>query len=387
MIQSSIIGIHNFNVFRCDVGRGGGVCIYVKDSLNARIIETNVIKNADVEDIWVTVQCRKLPSVIIGAVYRHPHALVSSFDYILDIFKDICSRNRSLVVLGDINDNLLDENAKLHTITKRLGLHSCIKNPTRITEVSQSLVDVIITNKAEFILESGVTPCPVADHELVYAIINVSKPKRKPEYRTYRCLSNYNPNTFCNSILEQTTYLNTILNTDDVNAQVNTIKDVLSSSMTACAPIVTKMITRPPAPWMNETLKLSIHERNILQNQLKLDRSNIALQQEYKNKKRTVRSSIHKTRTKYFKDEFQKCNNDKTKMWKVVKRLIPNSSKISRTPQFEDVTNKVEEFNKFFSEVGVTTYRKTQESITDTENVTYIERNEPDQNVNLDLIQ
>ena len=148
------------------------------------------------------MQCRKLPSIIIGTVYRHPHALVNSFDYLSEIFKDMCSRNKPLIILGDINDDLLNPNAKLNTIVNRLGLESCIKKPTRITETSASLLDVIITSRISSIMESGVLPCSIADHELIYAIVNVGKPKRQPECRTYRCLSRYTPDMFCSSVLE-----------------------------------------------------------------------------------------------------------------------------------------------------------------------------------------
>ena len=37
------VDIHNYNIFRNDKGRGGGVCIYVKQSLNPKVIDTKVI--------------------------------------------------------------------------------------------------------------------------------------------------------------------------------------------------------------------------------------------------------------------------------------------------------------------------------------------------------
>ena len=146
--------------------------------MKAQIVKANLEKNADIEDIWITVQCRKLPSIIIGTVYRHPHALVDSLDYLSEIFKDMCSRNKPFIALGNMNDDLLTPNAKLNTNINRLGLANCIKEPTRITETSASLLDVIITNKVNSIIESSVLPCSVADHELIYAVVNVGKPER-----------------------------------------------------------------------------------------------------------------------------------------------------------------------------------------------------------------
>ena len=192
---------------------------------------------------------------------------------------------------------------------------------------------------------------------------------------TYRCLSRYTPDMFCSSVLEHTAILNEILDTDNVNLQTNIINNVLNNCINKCAPFVTKKITRPSAPWMNDTLKLAIKNRNEFNRQLKLDRYNVALQTVYKEKKKCVKSEIHKAKTKYFQDEFKKCGKDRSKMWKIVKQLIPDGSKTVKS-QFENNTDKAESFNDFFSDVGRVTYRKTQESVYEAEYQPILEQTE-----------
>ena len=76
------VNIPNYTIYRCDNGRGAGVCIYVRNSLTSSIIKQEVPRQEGVEDVWVQVQCRKLPAIIIiGCVYRHPKALAASFVY------------------------------------------------------------------------------------------------------------------------------------------------------------------------------------------------------------------------------------------------------------------------------------------------------------------
>ncbi len=70
------------NVFRCDNGRGAVVCIYVRDGFKSSPIKLDITRPAGIEDVWLNVQCRKLPSILIGCLYRHPEALAMSFDYI-----------------------------------------------------------------------------------------------------------------------------------------------------------------------------------------------------------------------------------------------------------------------------------------------------------------
>ena len=52
------IDIPSYNVFRCDKGRGGGACIYVKDNLVVNIIDITLNKPTGTEDLWLTAQCR-----------------------------------------------------------------------------------------------------------------------------------------------------------------------------------------------------------------------------------------------------------------------------------------------------------------------------------------
>ncbi len=66
------VTVPNYNVYRCDKGKGGGFCIYVKDMFNAPRIDVTTERPEGVEDLWLTVEYRKLPSVIIGCLYRHP---------------------------------------------------------------------------------------------------------------------------------------------------------------------------------------------------------------------------------------------------------------------------------------------------------------------------
>ena len=79
--------------------------------------------------------------------------------------------------MGDFNDNLLSTNNKMTKIIKNVKLTQIVNKPTRITNVSATLIDLLITNKPEFISFSDVIPSPVADHELIIANLDISTPK------------------------------------------------------------------------------------------------------------------------------------------------------------------------------------------------------------------
>ena len=235
-VDNYCIRVPNFNIFRHDVGRGAGVCIYVRDCFKVTLINLNTPIAENVEHVWLSIQSAKSPSFIVGTVYRHPHAHVQSFDYISDIFKEILLRNKAVFILGDLNDNLLLRNSKLSNILDSCKLEQLINEPTRITPASSSLIDIIATNNVNMVLNSDVEPCPVADHELITVTINVRKEKKKPVYRIIRNFSNYSVDLFCDALLSKTPVFNRISGTDDVDIQVQVVTTGMKETVESIAP-------------------------------------------------------------------------------------------------------------------------------------------------------
>ena len=190
-MQNSFIGIQGYSIFRCDGGRGGGVCIYVRDNMKVTVLTPSIEKPPYVEDLWMAIQYKHFPSFIVGCVYRHPHALNDSFNYLSDIFSYMCLRNKPLLILGDFNDNLLCPDNKMRNLIQTLHLVQLIERPTRITASSSTLLDLIITNKSNFVAHSDVVSCSIGDHELITATVNIRKEKHPPPVKTFRSLENY----------------------------------------------------------------------------------------------------------------------------------------------------------------------------------------------------
>ena len=191
-VDDKFIKMSKFNIIRCDAGRGSGVCIYVRGDLNISVIDAGVDKAEGIEDLWVQGQHKKFPSFIVGCVYRHPKALATSFQYLANVFRNICLRNKPVFILGDINDSLfVKDNNLAFKIVRNLNLKQVIDWPTHITSHSSTLLDVAITNNVEMIMNSDLIPSPIADHEIISIVINIHKPKHEPEMRTYRSRKNY----------------------------------------------------------------------------------------------------------------------------------------------------------------------------------------------------
>ena len=88
VVTDPLIKIPGFEIFRQDrkfdvnihgtPKRGGGLCIYVRDSLAKYAIIKDEISsvNNDVEQLWISICCPNIKKKIIGVVYR-PRVVIS----------------------------------------------------------------------------------------------------------------------------------------------------------------------------------------------------------------------------------------------------------------------------------------------------------------------
>ena len=365
-LDSSFAEIYGYHLYRCDKGRGGGVCIYVRETLKVTVLTSQeIVRPLNIEDLWIVVQYKKFPSFIIGCVYRHPHATIDSFDYISDVFRNMCLKNKNLLILGDFNDDYLQTNSKIRKIIQTLHLNQLSDKPTHITHTSSTIIDLIITNNCNFIINSAVIDCPVGDHEQLTVSLNIRKEKPQPQIKTYRCMKKYSSNLFCNLLLNEAQVLNGILHTDDVNKQVFIFNNTFMNCLDTCAPYVTKEIERPPAPWIDSEVKEAMKNRDILHRNYKLDKQNYTSEVTYRLEKKRVKSLMSDKMKEHYKNEFVKNKGNIKGTWNVIDKIIPKSRKGKGLldEENQDSLEKVEEFNKYFAEIGEIAFNKSQEQI------------------------
>ena len=93
-----------------------------------------------------------------------------------EIFLKKCDvESKELLIIGDINCNILksprDTNTnKLMFLKALYNLEQLIKEPTRVTNTSSSLIDLILTNHPNNISNSGLNYLGISDHSLIYAV-------------------------------------------------------------------------------------------------------------------------------------------------------------------------------------------------------------------------
>ena len=154
--------------------------------------------------------------------------------------------------------------------------------------------------------------------------------------------------------------LNGILSTDNVDTQVPILTNAMNKCIDLCAPLITSEIIRPPAPWITDDLKENIKKRDKLQKIVKQESNNATLIENYKQKKREVKTQIYNSRKEFYKEELKHNKNDLSASWKIVKTMLFSNYSSESQLDNEELIHKAEKFNNFFANVGMKTYERTQ---------------------------
>ena len=198
-VDNNEIHLQGFDIVRKDRitnGRnGGGVCIYVRDNLNY-IIRDDLSPDG-LQCLIIEITNPHSKPFLVGTWYRPPDSLASKFLDFEDIIAKIDSENRELFLLGDINVDLLPEveapsARKLKDIFDVYGLHQLIAEPTRVTQFSQTLIDLCITNSPLSIVKSGVVQLSISDHALVYMTRKARYDRCGARIIQARCMKSFN---------------------------------------------------------------------------------------------------------------------------------------------------------------------------------------------------
>ena len=104
------------------------------------------------------------------------------------------NENKETIITGDINCDY--GNPEYHRDVKSClsmnGFKQLIKKPTRITENTSFIIDVLLTNSPENAIRTDVITTNFSDHEMISAIRKKCQHKYQPKTVRSRNFGNYN---------------------------------------------------------------------------------------------------------------------------------------------------------------------------------------------------
>ena len=181
--------IDNYQIsFRRDrkFNLGGGLIVFVKQGINC--IRRNDLEYKDLELMWLEIKPNKCKPFIVGYIYRPPDSKSVWKDRFDSKLEKIQLENKEIIILGDINKDLLNSNIKSEwsNVISTQGFKQIIKEPTRVTSNSKTLIDHIYTNYDENISHVFVPKIGISDH---YPIICTRKLHHKEKSNNHNKIS------------------------------------------------------------------------------------------------------------------------------------------------------------------------------------------------------
>lgn len=161
---------YTYNGLVRPVGRGGGVAIYVKQSLKHEVVPQFSVINEVVECLMV-----RLEKAFAVIVYRPPSGCKAKFiKFIEDVFVYLCPTGFPFVIMGDVNIDMLSQDAisrQLIALANSFACNNVISKATRLTAQSATLLDICFTNTPPPSCVAGSLAVDISDHLPIFCTI------------------------------------------------------------------------------------------------------------------------------------------------------------------------------------------------------------------------
>lgn len=362
-ISNECVALTNYNIIRKDRNRsGGGVAIYIRNTINYEW-RPQIIPD-EMEAVCIDVMKPNSKAFTILSSYRPPNGDSDKFYKCLEtIIAKVDNEGKELFILGDLNTNLLSvETNKTKRLFKGLAelyqLTQLINEPTRITESSKSLIDIILTNMPNRIVCSGVLPLGISDHCLVFAVrkiaIQCTKKHKVVESRNFK---NFQAESFRTDLSSMP--WDNIKTFDNPNDMWQNWKDMFLTVIDKHAPLKKRRIRNKKSPWLNSEIKRQMIARDKLK-ALAIKTNSSQNWADYKNAKNRLNNAIKTTKSKYYLNRFKDLSGQPKEIWKTINEVMSRNDKAEhnihtithKSSTFTNEAKIAELFNEHFTEIG-----------------------------------
>ena len=206
-------------------------------------------------------------NIIISIIYRTPD---NSSENSIELFNkkfnkyltDICKSQNSNICAGDFNIDLL-QNAE-HTPTAEFInlLFSCnlfplISRPTRITNPSATLIDIIYVSNN--LTHADILYADISDHFPMYAILPLSINTPREYKILYRDMNLKNRSNLCNALLITDWQINNTASNISVNNMYSSFANKCLNVINKYCPLKSKVVSNKTyKPWITKNLIKSV---------------------------------------------------------------------------------------------------------------------------------
>ena len=265
--------INGFTSFRSDrsypsngTKRGGGLITYMSPEFADNTVPMTKLNHCSInlEAQWLKVKRDRTSNLIICNLYRPPNGELSeAISYLNTCLNSLNVSKNDIFLLGDRNvnyKNILSPNyKKLSFFENSNGLKQIIKDTTRNTDESNTLIDLIMTN-AKYISDSGTINSFISDHQPIFVI--------KKKQRQSSCRMEFEGRSYKN--LDLNSYLdnihkcqwNELYSCNDPEIAWRILFGKLSDELDKLCPVKVTKVKKYVPDWIDASLIDQIKDRD-----------------------------------------------------------------------------------------------------------------------------
>ena len=323
-IPNNEVSIDGYKFERLDRNSlGGGVGCYINNK--HLYMRRKDLESSNFELMWLEIKRLNSNSLFVGIIYRKPNAEASYFDGLEENIDKVYSISNNVLVLGDFNSNMSTNNVlskRINDFCIGTSMTQLIKEPTRITPHSSTLIDLILVSNTIPVARSGVQCVGFSDHSLVFLVIKGKCPSLLPKISTFRSFRAFDEEKFKED-LSQTDWTEFYSKENDLEGMWECFRSIFLSLSDNHAPVKTVRRKRFGVPWITEEYIQIAREREYYRKKFKTSKLNSDWEN-FKKFRNRANNLNKRLKREYFQGEFIKCGNDVNKNWKIIKNLLPN---------------------------------------------------------------
>jgi hypothetical protein len=244
---------------------------------------------------------------------------------------------------------------KMHNFMRSLDFTQLIKECTRITDTSETLIDLIFVNNEHRFVKSGVVLSSISDHSLVFCILKVGVTKPKPRIIEFCSYKSYNADTFIEDLNNVPWHV--VQNEDNVDDAVLTWNKLFLEAADSHSPIKRRRVKGTHPPWMTQAISEGMRSRDYHHKAIKTGSS--YHWRMFKQQRNYVNNEIKTSKSNYYVRQIEESKGDGNKVWKAVNEAASRKCKSSNPTCIvsDDVhytTSKsiATVMNEYFAQIG-----------------------------------
>ena len=218
------------------------------------------LDNSEVECLFIDILFPKTKPFLVGVCYRPPDQ-----NNFIDKFKEVIEKispGTEAYILGDFNLCFKRDIGLTKSYKRLLNLFSLdqiIKNATRITATTSSIIDHILTNSSDKVSKCGTLNYSFSDHQVIFCIRGSCKSFSPPVTKCLRSFKNYTKALFCDE-LRRVSWL-PVFSAPNADVALDAFNSILLAAVNKIAPLRTVRIKKDSEPWMTAEILDGIKKR------------------------------------------------------------------------------------------------------------------------------